>query len=154
VASVAVDTGAFASFRSFTSCHFSATQYANWIAGVCPPVSWALIPDRPTEDMAEATAVRTAQLQTSDAIHHVLTSLLNVPWSWTPVLQGRTVVDYLRNAIDLADVLYALADLYRKRRQSFRIGIGSIRRRAQVPEIRRIVTAIATALPGIPLHLS
>jgi hypothetical protein len=50
-------------------------------------------------------------------------------------------------------VLYALADVYRQRCQSFRVGIGSICRRAQVPEIRRTVTAIATALLGIPLHL-
>src|SRR5207247_9591249 len=42
---------------------------------------------------------------------------------------------------------------YRRRRQSFRVGIGSICRRAQVPEIRRIVMDIAAALPGIPLHL-
>ena len=70
-----------------------------------------------------------------------------------PVLQGRTVLDYVRHVIDLADVLYALAAVYRQRRQSFRVGIGSICRRAQAPEIRRIVTAIAAALPRIPLHL-
>src|SRR5213592_2381391 len=139
--------------RQHASYHFSAAQYAHWIGGVHPPVSWAVIPDRPTEDMADAMAVRNAQLQTTHAIHEVLTSLLDVPWSWAPVLQGRTVVDYLRHVIDLADVLYALADLYRQRRQSFRVGIGSICRRAQVPEIRRIVSAIAASLPGIPLHL-
>lgn len=65
---VAVDTGAFAWFRSLTSYHFSAAQYANWIAGVQPPASWAVIPDRPTEDMPDTTAVRNAQLQTTDAI--------------------------------------------------------------------------------------
>ncbi len=63
-------------------------------------------------------------------------------------------MDYLRHVIDLADVLYALADIYRRRRQSFRVGIGSICRRAQVPEIRRIVAAIAAVLPGIPLRLA
>jgi hypothetical protein len=153
VVSVGVDTGAFAWFRSFTDYHFSAAQYADWIDGVHPRVAWAVIPDRPTEDLPDASAVRIAQLQTSNAIYEVLSSLVHVPWSWTPVLQGRTVTDYLRHAIDLADVLYALADVYRRRRQSFRVGIGSICRRAQVPEIRRIVAAIAAVLPGIPLHL-
>ena len=36
IVSVAVDTGAFAWFRSFTSYHFAAAQYADWIAGVHP----------------------------------------------------------------------------------------------------------------------
>ena len=44
----------------------------------------------------------------------MLGSLLDVPWCWTPVLQGRSVADYLRHVIDLADVLYALADVYRR----------------------------------------
>src|SRR5262249_27236124 len=131
VVSVAVDTGAFAWFRSFTDYHFSAAQYADWIAGVHPPVTWAVIPDRPTEDLADVSDVRIAQLQTSNAIYEVLSSFVDVPWSWTPVLQGRTVMDYLRHVIDLADVLYALAEIYRRRRQPLRVGIGSICRRAQ-----------------------
>jgi hypothetical protein len=150
--SVAVDTGAFAWFRSFSTYHFSAMQFANWIAGVYPPVSWAVIPDRPTEDLPDPKAVRVAQVQTSDAIYLVLETLLDVPWSWTPVLQGRTVMDYLRHAVDLAAVLYDLAEIYRHRGQTFRVGIGSICRRDQTPEIRRIVAAVAAVLPGLPLH--
>jgi hypothetical protein len=92
-APVAVDTGAFAWFRSYSTYHFSAHQFADWIAGVRPPVSWAVIPDRPTEDLDNPCAVRRAQEQTTETIVHILDSLLDVPWSWTPVLQGRTLDD-------------------------------------------------------------
>src|SRR5207244_151955 len=84
---------------------------------------------------------------------HVLETLLDVPWSWTPVLQGRTVEDYLRHAVELAGILYDLAAVYRKRGLTFRVGLGSICRRGQASEIHRIVASVATVLPGIPLHL-
>jgi hypothetical protein len=90
-APVAVDTGAFAWFRSFSTYHFSASQFADWIDGIRPPVSWAVIPDRPTEDLWGPLEVRRAQAETTEAIVHVLETLLDVPWSWTPALQGRTV---------------------------------------------------------------
>ena len=35
------------------------------------------------------------------------------------VLQGRTVEDYLRHAVELAGILYDLAAVYRKRGLSF-----------------------------------
>jgi hypothetical protein len=80
-------------------------------------------------------------------------SFLDVPWSWSPVLQGRTLEEYLVHAIDLAGILHQLCAVYVQRGQQFRVGIGSICRRGQVSEIRRIVAAIAAVLPGIPLHL-
>jgi len=76
-----------------------------------------------------------------------------VPWSWSPVLQGRTMEEYLVHAIELADILHQLCAVYVQRGQKFRVGIGSICRRGQVSEIRRIVAGIAAVLPGIPLHL-
>jgi hypothetical protein len=123
-APVAVDTGAFAWFRSYSSYHFSAPQYAEWIDGVRPPVAWAVIPDQPTEDLCGPRDVRRAQAATTEAIVHVLATLLDVPWSWTPVLQGRTVEDYLRHAVELAGILYDLAAVYAQRRLSFRVGLG------------------------------
>jgi hypothetical protein len=152
-APVAVDTGAFAWLHSFTTYHFSAPQFAEWIDGVRPPVSWAVIPDRPTEDLCGPQEVRRAQAETTEAIVHVLETLLDVPWAWTPVLQGRTVEDYLRHAVELAGILYDLAAVYRKRGLTFRVGLGSICRRGQASEIHRIVASVATVLPGIPLHL-
>ena len=64
-------------------------------------------------------------------------------WAWTPVLQGRTVDDYLRHAVDLADIIYELAAVYNRRGIPFRVGVGSICRRAQVDEVRRIVAAVS-----------
>ncbi len=81
-APVAVDTGAFAWFRSYSLYHFSAQQLADWIAGIRPPVSWAVIPDRPTEELDGSLEIRRAQEQTTEAIVHVLGSLLDVPWAW------------------------------------------------------------------------
>jgi hypothetical protein len=150
---MAVDTGAFAWFQSYTMYHFSASQLYDWIYGVRPRVQWAVIPDRPTEDLARPSEVLEAQRDTTDAIVHVLQSFIDVPWSWTPVLQGRTLDDYVRHAIELADVLYSLADVYARRGQPFRVGLGSICRRGQVADIRRIVSGVADILPGLPLHL-
>jgi hypothetical protein len=147
-----VDTGAFAWFRSYSLYHFSAQQLADWIAGIRPPVSWAVIPDRPTEELNGPLEIRQAQEQTTEAIVHVLDSQLDVPWAWTPVLQGRTVDDYLRHAVDLADIIYELAAVYTRRGIPFRVGVGSICRRAQVDEVRRIIAAVATVLPNVPLH--
>lgn len=152
-APVAVDTGAFAWFRNFTCYHFSAEQLADWIAGVRPRVQWAVIPDRPTEDLEGDRAIRRAQDQTTEAIVHVLDTLLDVPWCWTPVLQGRTLEDYLRHAIDLAGIIHDLAAVYASRGLSFRVGLGSLCRRGQSTEIRRIVAGVAAVLPGVPLHL-
>ena len=76
-----------------------------------------------------------------------------VPWAWAPVLQGRTVDDYLRHAVDLADIIYELAAVYNHLGIPFRVGVGSICRRAQVDEVRRIVAAVAAVLPNVPLHL-
>jgi hypothetical protein len=152
-APVAVDTGAFAWFRSYSLYHFSAQQLADWIAGIRPPVSWAVIPDRPTEELGGSLEIRRAQEQTTQAIVHVLESLLDVPWAWAPVLQGRTVDDYLRHAVDLADIIYELAPVHNRRGIPFRVGVGSICRRAQVDDVRHIIAAVATVLPNVPLHL-
>lgn len=152
-APVAVDSGAFMWFQRYTTYHFSAAQYVEWIAGVRPPVQWAVIPDRPTEDLDGPESVRLAQAQTTGSIVQMLESFLDVPWSWAPVIQGRTLEDYLIHAIELADIVYELRAVYVQRRKTFRVGIGSICRRGQAWEIRRIIAAIAAVLPGIPLHL-
>jgi hypothetical protein len=149
-APVAVDTGAFAWFQSHTMYHFSASQLCDWIYGVRPRIQWAVIPDRPTEDLDRPSEVLQAQQDTTESIVHVLGSFIDLPWSWIPVLQGRTLDDYFRHAIELADVLYSLADVYARRGQPFRVGLGSICRRGQVTEIRRIVSGVADILPGLP----
>src|SRR5205814_1416685 len=92
-------------------------------------------------------------LRSSTTVTRLEGTCLDVPWSWAPVIQGRTLEDYLIHAIDLADILHQLRAVYAQRGKNFRVGIGSICRRGQVWGIRRIIAGIAAVLPGIPLHL-
>ncbi len=71
------------------------------------------------------------------------------------VLQGQTVEDYLRHAIDIADWVYALRDVYAARGQAadFRVCIGSLCRRNAVVEILEIVNNVCAVLPDLALHL-
>jgi hypothetical protein len=57
-------------------------------------------------------SVRLAQVQTTGTIVQMLESFLDVPWSWAPVIQGRTLEDYLIHAIELPDILYQLRAVY------------------------------------------
>jgi hypothetical protein len=99
--------------------------------------------------------VRRRQVATTDTAIDVLTEHLGVTWCWCPVLQGRDVEDYLRHAIDIAEWVYELRDVYAARGQGddFRVCIGSLCRRNAVAEIRAIVNNVAAVMPGLALHL-
>jgi hypothetical protein len=72
-----------------------------------------------------------------------------------PRLEGQTVEDYLRPAIDIADWVYALRDVISARGQAadFRVCIGSLCRRNGVVEILEIVNNVCAVRPDLALHL-
>jgi hypothetical protein len=153
---VAVDCGSYtlAQRQVEPGYHFSAQQYTDWIAALGPSVRWAVLPDWPCEG-ASTQEVRRRQIATTDTALEVLSAHVDVGWCWTPVLQGQTVEDYLRHAIDIADWVYELQDVYvaRGRADDFRVCLGSLCRRDGVADIRAIVSNVATVLPGVNLHL-
>lgn len=153
---VAVDCGSYALAQRQISpgYHFTAEQYVNWIAALGPAVRWAVLPDWPCEG-AGAGEVRRRQVATTETAVDMLSEHLGVPWCWCPVLQGQTVDDYLRHAIDIADWAYGLHDVYTARGQGdvFRVCIGSLCRGNAVAEILDIVNNVCAVLPGLAVHL-
>ena len=153
---VAVDCGSFtlAQRQISPGYHFTAQQYVNWISTLGPAVRWAVLPDWPCEG-ASAEEVRRRQVATTATAVDVLSDHLDAAWCWCPVLQGQTVEDYLRHAIDIADWVYALRDVYAARGQAadFRVCIGSLCRRNAVVEILEIVNNVCAVLPDLALHL-
>jgi hypothetical protein len=153
---VAVDCGSYtlAQHQLEPGYHFTADQYVSWIRALGPAVRWAVLPDWPCEG-ASAREVRWRQDATTQTAVDLLSEHVNVPWCWSPVLQGQTVEDYLRHAVDIAAWVYELREVYaaRGRVDDFRVCVGSLCRRNAVAEMRAIVSNVSGVLVGLPLHL-
>jgi hypothetical protein len=67
-------------------------------------------------------------------------------------VQGWTVDDYRRHAGELAPLIGAMGAHY-GHASAFRVGVGTLCRRASAAMIREVVDAVAAELPAIPLHL-
>jgi len=153
---VAVDCGSYtlAQHQVEPGFHFTAEQYVSWIEALGPAVRWAVLPDWPCEG-ASAQEVRRRQIATTETAVDALGHHLNAAWCWCPVLQGQTVDDYLRHAIDIVAWVYELREVYAARGQAdnFRVCIGTLCRRNAVAEIRTIVSNVAAVREGLQLHL-
>lgn len=157
VPAIAVDTGSYTLAQHFAEGYpygFTPENMVRWIGGVQPAVTWAVLPDWPCEGKSRSE-VREVQARGSATALHMLDQFAYVPWVWCPVLQGQSVDDYLRHAVDLAPTIGAAWDFYNNRNQGFhfRVCLGSLCRRAEAPLIRLIVEQVAAVLPGVPLHL-
>jgi hypothetical protein len=159
---VAIDTGSYVLAQSYADGYpygFTVESIVRWIRGVYPPASWAVLPDWPCEGKSPEQ-VRDIQIRGNFTMMAILREhLTTVPWVWCPVLQGQTVEDYLRHAVELSDIIHTLRDYYAEHHELthhedwFRVCLGSICRRGQTSQIREIVEAVAAVLPGIRLHL-
>jgi hypothetical protein len=72
-----------------------------------------------------------------------------VRWTWVPTVQGWEIEDYRRHARELAPLVREMAS----QGEAFRVGIGTLCRRADVRMIHAVVRAVNEELPGVPLHL-
>jgi hypothetical protein len=161
VPAIAVDTGSYVLAQQFDGGYpygFTRASIERWILDVGQrsgrTVSWAVLPDWPCEGRSPEE-VRELQRRGTDTALEMLRDAPSLPWVWCPVLQGQSVDDYLRHAIEWQTYLPVLHELYRLRGQhdQFRVCVGSICRQGQAAEIRRIVEAIAEVLPDERLHL-
>jgi hypothetical protein len=100
------------------------------------------------------------------------------PWAWVPTVQGWEVDDYRRHAERIAPLVFELQRWYEERQgydyftgdednpadveafefscrasEAFRVGIGTLCRRASPSMIRDVVAAVSEVLPDVPLHL-
>lgn len=135
------DSGGFHYHLRGVDYPFSRADYVYWGCALRPTYMATL--DYPCEAAIapDAATVRERQERT---VQHALALLSRtVPWEWVPVLQGRTVEQYLE-----------CAALYRKHGavQPY-MGIGSLCARTDVREIRDILRALTAELPDTSFHL-
>jgi hypothetical protein len=153
----AADCGGFvATFRWGGVYPFNLDQYVAWLHPFGP--AWAATMDLCCED--EITGgrpgiVRQRQDETTRRAWQAWQYHYDAPWAWVPTVQGWTVADYRRHAADLAPLVGQMQAYYATTGQlaAFRVGVGTLCRRASVGMIRAVVQAVAAELPGVPLHL-
>jgi hypothetical protein len=150
----AADVGGFVAARAWGGVYrFSWPVYTDWLSTWAP--EWAAMPDLCCEN--EITAgrpglVRARQQQTTAWAWHFWQTYRAAPWAWVPTVQGWTVADYQQHARDLAPLIAEMAAHYGPA-SPFRVGIGTLCRRASTQQIRAVVGAVAAELPGVRFHL-
>lgn len=116
-------------------------DYVFWLYGMRP--KYAATMDYPCEaEIAEDDAAIRHRQEASTRNAQALMAHVG-PWAWVPVLQGRTVEQYVQHARDHKE-----AGLVRPY-----MAIGSLCRRTKYEEIERIVATLAGELPGVRFHL-
>lgn len=151
----AADCGGFvATYRHGGEYQYTPAQYVAWLDTGWGP-QWAAMMDLCCEN--EITAgrpglVRARQQRTTDLAWHFWQTYRAAPWAWVPTVQGWDVADYQQHARDLAPLIAEMRAAYGSG-SAFRVGIGTLCRRASTAQIRAIVRAVAAELPGVRFHL-
>ena len=94
--------------------------------------------------------VRERQQRTSEMAYRFWRDYHDVPWSWCATVQGWHVEDYIRHARELKPLIW---EMKANGHPDFRVGIGTLCRRASAKMVQQVVQAVAEYLPGVPLHL-
>lgn len=145
----AADCGGYVATKIWGEYRYSPAQYVDWLGSFRP--DWAAMMDYCCEpDLPVVTRER--QAKTTAQAYHFWTEYQRVPWVWVPTVQGWDVSDYLRHAKELRPLIDEMVEYY-GRDSAFRVGIGTLCRRAKSDTIRAVVRAVAWELPGVPLHL-
>jgi hypothetical protein len=150
---VAVDCGGFVATRVWGNYRFTAAQYVEFCRGVRP--RWAATMDYCCEDeitLGKPGLVLERQDRTTEQAWRFWLTYRDEPWVWVPTVQGWTVDQYREHARDLKPLVRAMASHYGAG-SAFRVGIGTLCRRADEGTIRDVVLAVREQLPGVPLHL-
>ncbi len=120
---------------------FTTAEYITWLEAMQP--DYAACMDYPCEAEIAPDDLAIAHRQARCIEHAKVLLRYQGGWEWLPVLQGRTVEQYLRHA-----AMYQAAGLVRPY-----MGIGSLCRRTKIADITAIVVALSAALPGTRFHL-
>lgn len=156
---IAVDPGGFVAATRYGGRYpFTLSAYVAWLRSLRPV--WAATWDFCCEPAiaGDAAAVRERQQRTTDQLAQTWQRYAGMPWAWVPTVQGWTIEEYVRHAEELRPLVAAIHTRYHQqpgdpRAAQFRVGVGSICKRASPAEIRAVVAAVAATLPGVPLHL-
>lgn len=153
VTHTAADSGGFVATFRWGRYRYRPEQYVEWLTTFSP--RWAATMDFCCEDEitgGKPGVVRDRQQKTTAAAYHFWYDYRAVPWAWVPTVQGWEVEDYRTHARELTPLVKAMQQHYGPD-SPFRVGIGTLCRRASPAMIRRVVSAVASELPGVPLHL-
>lgn len=149
----AADCGGFVATFRWGDYRYTLEQYAAWLDSWRPV--WAATMDYCCEDeitSGKPGIVQERQGRTTEMAHQAWTDYRDAPWVWVPTVQGWSVPDdYVRHAEELAPMVRAMQAHYGP--SAFRVGIGTLCRRASTSEVHQVARAVASVLPGVPLHL-
>lgn len=147
VTHTAADCGGYVATKVWGDYRYSPREYVDWLETFGP--RWAATMDYCCEpDLPVVT--RDRQKRTTEMAYRFWEDYADAPWVWVPTIQGWEVRDYIHHARELRPLITEMAAHYG---DGFRVGIGTLCRRADNDTIRMVVKAVAWELPGIPLHL-
>lgn len=146
---VAADCGGFVATRIWGDYRYTPAEYVRWLSTFTP--HWAATMDYCCEPEV-ASVIRDRQRRTTAMAHHFWEHYKHAPWVWVPTVQGWEPDDYRRHARELRPLVDEMADYYGSG-SGFRVGIGTLCRRAHVRTIAAIVGIVSAELPGVSLHL-
>ena len=150
---VAADCGGFVATFKWGDYRYTPEQYVAWLSAWNP--SWAACMDYCCEDeitTGKPGIVLARQDKTTTMAYHFWRRWQDAPWCWVPTIQGWTVADYKRHAVEMKPLIDAMYAHYGPD-SAFRVGIGTLCHRASVEMIRAVVTAVHDILGNVPLHL-
>ena len=154
ITETAADCGGFvATFKWGGDYRYTPEQYVRWLHTFGP--SWSATMDFCCENeitSGKPGIVGQRQWRTTEMAHLFWREYRRAPWVWVPTVQGWEVADYVRHARELRPLITEMADYYGSG-SAFRVGIGTLCRRASTAMIRAVSFAVAAELPDVPLHL-
>ena len=156
VTDTAADCGGFVATFKWGDYQYTPAQYVDWLQSWHP--TWAAMMDYCCEDeitSGNAGIVQQRQERTTALARSFWAYESDRSWVWVPTIQGWHVEDYQRHARALRPLVLDMWHAYTARGQGdvFRVGIGTLCRRASTAQIRAIVRAVAAELPGVGFHL-
>lgn len=177
---VAADCGGFVATFKWGEYAYYAFQYVNWCETIGSVLRWAAMMDlcmEPEITEGDSGLIHQRQNETTRMAELFWENYRDVPWAWVPTIQGWTTEDYVRHARQMAPLIQQMQHHYYERMDDiwqmvdggrmtqqeaariernlmdFRVGIGTLCRRASAQQIREVVAAVRAELPGVKLHL-
>lgn len=149
----AADCGGFVATFKWGKYPYTPEQYVEWLYGWLP--QWAAMMDFCCEDEitgGKPGIVRERQQKTTEMAYHFWSNCKDAQWCWVPTIQGWTVEDYVRHAQEMKPLIQEMQAYYGKD-SYFRVGIGTLCRRASVEMIHEVIREVSAILGDVPLHL-
>lgn len=154
---IAADCGGFVATFRWGDYRYTPEGYNAWLERWTP--EWAATMDYCCEDeitTGKAGVVRDRQDRTTEMAHRFWLEYRDAPWAWVPTVQGwRVPEDYERHAEELTPLVAEMRSHYEAtgRGEAFRVGIGTLCRRASTTEVHQVARAVSAILPNTPIHL-